>query len=318
MALQTTASGGLSPEMKTFYDRTLLVRTVPNLIYTNFAQQRNIPMHGGKTIEFRRFASLATAVTPLTEGTPPSLKDLTVTAITATVAQYGDAVGFSDLVSTTTIDPLLTETTEILADQAAQTIDEICREILVAGTSVRYAGTATSRTTIDAAEILTPAEVRLAVLDLKLARARKINGFYQALIHPRAAHDLMNSAEWREIQNFHQSGRPMDGSLGTLYGVKFWESDVARVYTNASNGAGAAGTVDVFATLFFGADAWGMIRLAGHNLQTYFKPKGSAGTADPIDQQQSLGWKVTFTAKILTDAFMLRLEHAASTANNAS
>lgn len=314
MALQTTASGGLSPEMKTFYDRTLLVRTVPNLIYTNFAQQRNIPMHGGKTIEFRRFASLATAVTPLTEGTPPSLKDLTVTAITATVAQYGDAVGFSDLVSTTTIDPLLTETTEILADQAAETIDEICREILVAGTSVRYANTKTARNQIAAGDILTPAEVRLAVLDLKLARARKINGFYQALIHPRAAHDLMNSTEWREMQNYHATGRPMDGSLGTLYGVKFWESDVARVYVNA----GATAVVDVFASLFFGADAWGMIRLSGHNLQTYFKPKGSAGTADPIDQQQSLGWKVTFTAKILTDAFMLRLEHAASTANNAS
>lgn len=314
MALQTTASGGLSPEMKTFYDRTLLVRTTPELIYTKFAQQRRIPMHGGKTVEFRRFSSLATAVTPLTEGTPPSLKDLTVTAITATVAQYGDAVGFSDLVSTTTIDPLLTETTEILADQAAQTIDEICREILVAGTSVRYASTATSRATIAATDILTPAEVRLAVLDLKLNRARKIGGFYQALIHPRAAHDLMNSAEWREMQNYHATGRPMDGSLGTLYGVKFWESDVARVYVNA----GATSVVDVFASLFFGADAWGIVSLAGHNLQTYFKPKGSAGTADPIDQQQSLGWKVTFTAKILTDAFMLRLEHAASTANNAS
>lgn len=314
MALQTTASGGLAPEMKTFYDRTLLARTVPNLIYTQFAQQRPIPMHGGKIIEFRRFANLATAVTPLTEGTPPSLKDLTVTAITATVAQYGDAVGFSDLVSTTTIDPLLTETTEILADQASMTIDEICREILVLGTSVRYASTATSRATVGAAMILTPAEVRLAVLDLKLARARKINGFYQALIHPRAAHDLMNSAEWREIQNFHQSGRPLDGSLGTLYGVKFWESDVAKVYVNA----GVGSIVDVFASLFFGADAWGIVRLAGHNLQTYFKPKGSAGTADPIDQQQSLGWKVTFTAKILTDAFMLRLEHATSTANNAS
>ena len=298
--------------MKTFYDRVLLDRTTPNLIYTNFAQERPIPLRSGKIIEFRRFASLATAVTPLTEGTPPSLKDLTVTATTATVAQYGDAVGFSDLVSTTTIDPILTETTEILADQAAQTIDEICREILVAGTSVRYASTAVSRVTVGAAMILTPAEVRLAVLDLKLGRARKINGFYQALIHPRAAHDLMNSAEWREIQNFHQSGRPMDGSLGTLYGVKFWESDVARVYVNA----GVGGTVDVFASLFFGANAWGMVRLAGHNLQTYFKPKGSAGTADPIDQQQSLGWKVTFTAKILTDAFMLRLEHSTSTAAN--
>jgi N4-gp56 family major capsid protein len=314
MALQTTGIGGLAPEMKTFYDKVLLTRTVPTLIHTSFAQQRRIPLNGGKIIEFRRFANLATAVTPLTEGTPPSLKDLTVTAITATVAQYGDAVGFSDLVSTTTIDPLLTETTEILADQAATTIDEITREVLVLGTSVRYASTAVSRVTVGAAMILTPAEIRLAVLDLKLGRARRINGFYQAMIHPRTALDLMNTAEWRDAQNYNQTGRVFDGSLGTLYGVKFWESDVAKVYVNA----GVGSVVDVFASLFFGADAWGMVSLAGHNLQTYFKPKGSAGTADPIDQQQSLGWKVAFVAKILTDAFMLRLEHSTSTANNVS
>lgn len=298
--------------MKTFYDKALLVRTVPNLIHTNFAQQRSIPMHGGKIIEFRRFSGLATATTPLSEGTPPSLKDLTVTAITATVAQYGDAVGFSDLVSTTTIDPILSETVEILAEQAAQTIDEVVREVLVLGTSVRYANGKTARNQILAGDVLTPAEVRLAVLDLKLGRARKIGGFYQAMIHPRAAHDLMASSEWREAQNYGQTGRIFDGSLGTLYGVKFWESDVAKVYANAGSG----GTVDVFPSLFFGADAWGMVKLAGHNLQTYFKPKGSAGTADPIDQQQSLGWKVSFVAKILTDAFMLRLEHSTSTAAN--
>ena len=148
MALNTTATGTLSAEMKTFYDKLLLERTTPTLQYTNFAQKRGIPKNGGKIIEFRKFAALAVATTPLTEGTPPTLKDLTVTAITATIAQYGDAVGFSDLVSTTTIDPILKETTEILAEQAQETIDEICREVLVAGTTVIYANDATSRTTV--------------------------------------------------------------------------------------------------------------------------------------------------------------------------
>lgn len=314
MALQTTGSPGLSVEMKTFYDRLLLVRTKAELIHTMFAQQRSIPQGGGKTVEFRRFAALPTATVPLTEGVPPTLKDLQATAITATIAQYGDAVGFSDLVSTTTIDPILTETTSILAQQAGETIEEVVRDVLVAGTAVRYAGAATSRGAILATEVLTPAEVRLAVLDLKLGRARKIGGFYQAMIHPRAAHDLMNTTEWREAQNLHATGAPFDGSLGTLYGVKFWESDITKIFVNA----GAGSTVDVYISLFFGADAWGMVSLGGHNLQTIFKPLGSAGTADPVNQQQSMGWKTAFVAKILTDAFMLRLEHATSTANNAS
>lgn len=308
MALMTTGTATLSDEMKTFYNRLLLERTTPTLIHTMFAQKRPIPRNSGKTVEFRRFSSLATATTPLTEGSPPSLKELTVTAITATVAQYGDAVGFSDLVSTTTIDPILSETVEILADQAAQTIDEVVRDVLVAGTNVQYASTATSRATVAAGMTVTVAEIREAVLDLKIGRARKINGFYHALVHPRTAHDIQGLAEWVTANNENQTGRVFDGSLGTLYGVKFWESDVTKVFAGAGSAA-----IDVYATLILGANAWGMIDLAGHNLQTIYKGLGSAGTADPINQQQSMGWKVTFVAKILNDAFMLRLEHAVST-----
>lgn len=312
MALQTTGSAGLSDEMKTFYDRVLLERTVPQLIFMKFGQRRNIPKRGGKTIEFRRFASLANATTPLTEGTPPELKDLTVSAVTATVAQYGNAVGFSDLVSTTTIDPILTETAEILADNAAETLDALTQAVLVAGTVVQYAGAATSRATIAAGDTMDAAEIREAVLTLKLGRARKIDGFYQALIHPRIAHDLQGTTEWIEAQQFAGSARIFDGSLGTLYGVKFWESDVAPVLADA----GAGSTVDVFQTVILGANAWGRVNLAGHNLRTYFKPLGSAGTADPIDQQQSMGWKTGFVAKILNDGFMIRIESSASTADN--
>jgi N4-gp56 family major capsid protein len=89
--------------------------------------------------------------------------------------------------------------------------------------------------------------------------------------------------------------------------VKFWVTDKAKVFT----GLGAAG-IDVYASLFFGANAYGVIGLDGHSLKSYFKPLGSAGTADPVDQQQSMGWKVAFTTKILNDAYMVRYESAVS------
>jgi N4-gp56 family major capsid protein len=157
--------------------------------------------------------------------------------------------------------------------------------------------------------VLNPAEVREAVLTLKLNRAKKIDGFYQAIIHPRQEHDLISSSEWREAQNYHETGRVFDGSLGTLYGVKFWVSDVAASYVD-----GGASNADVFAAMFFGAEAFGVVSLSGHNLRSIYKSLGSAGTADPLDQQQTMGWKVAFVAKILNDLFMLRLETGASTA----
>lgn len=313
MALQTTSSPGLSAEMKTFYDRLLLERTVPSLLYAQFGQARNIPAGSGKTIEFRRFVGIATATVPLTEGALyTNLKDLTVTSITATIAQYGDAIGFSDLVETTTIDPLLTETTEILGEQAAETIDEIVRDVVVAGTTVVYASTAVSRVTVGSAMTLSPAEVRRVVLQLKLNRAKKIGGFYQCIAHARSTYDLISSAEWRDAQNYGQTGRIFDGSIGTMYGVKFWETDKAKVFVDA----GVGGTVDVYAAMFFGQNAYGIVNLAGQNLHTIHKPLGSAGTADPLEQQQTMGWKAGFVTKILNDAFMVRYEHATSTGAN--
>ena len=305
MAIHTTASADLSPEMKVFYDRALLRRTVPTLVHSNFAQKRTIPRNGGKTIEFRRFAPLATAPTPLTEGTPPTPKDLAVTAITATIDQYGDVVSFTDLVSTVTIDPILAETTKILAEQAAQTIDEVMRDVLVTGTQVRYASGVANRAAV--AANITVDDLRLSILDLKLGRAPKISGGYVALIHPAVSHDLMGTTEWVQANNENQTGRVFSGEMGRLYGVRFIESDVCKVFS----GAGAGG-VDVYATLLFGQEAWGMVNLAGHNLRTFYKALGSAGTADPIDQQQTMGWKVAFVAKILTNEFMVRLETAAN------
>jgi N4-gp56 family major capsid protein len=313
MALQTTGSAGLSPEMKTFYDRVLLRRTVPSLLYAQFGQKRPIPANGGKTIEFRKFSGLAVAKTALTEGQLyTNLKDITVTSTTATIAQYGDAVGFSDLVSTTTIDPVLTETTQILGEQSAETIDELVRDVLVAGTNVTYAGGRTSRGAVTASDVMSPAEVRKAVLLLKLARAPKINGKYHAIIHPRQAYDLINSTEWRDAQNYNRTGRIFDGSLGELYGVVFWETDKAPELLNQ----GAGSTVDIYQAMFFGAEAYGIVDLAKHNLRTIYKALGSAGTADPLEQQQTMGWKVAFATKILQDMFLLRYETAASTAVN--
>lgn len=38
------------------------------------------------------------------------------------------------------------------------------------------------------------------------------------------------------------------------------------------------------------------------------KPLGSAGTADPLDQRATQGWKMNHVAVILNNAFMVRYE----------
>ena len=298
MALQKTTSPGLSDEMKIFYDRVLLERTLPVLLFDKFGQRKSIPMHGGLEVEFRKFLSLPLAKTPLVEAEPPTLKDLTVTTQSATVAQYGDAVGFSDIVSTVTFDPILTETVTLLAEQSAETIDELVRDALCAGTNVYHAdGAVAINTSFDTISVQ---DIRNIARLLTIARAKKIGGFWQCIIHPNISFDLQGTAEWKEANEFAGAGRIFDGSLGTLYGVKFWETDKALVTDDGNAGK------DVYHALFLGANAYGIVDLAGHAMETIYKPLGSAGTADPLNQQQSMGWKVMFGVTRLVENWMVR------------
>jgi N4-gp56 family major capsid protein len=58
---------------------------------------------------------------------------------------------------------------------------------------------------------------------------------------------------------------------------------------------------DVYATLIFADNAYGVCPLSGQAMQTYVKALGSAGTADPLEQRSTVGWKATTTTKILNE-----------------
>ena len=75
--------------------------------------------------------------------------------------------------------------------------------------------------------------------------------------------------------------------------------------------AGMAGR-DVYATLIMGDNAYGTTELSGGGLQHIVKQLGSAGTADPLNQRATVGWKATKAAARLVEAFMVRIETAST------
>jgi len=75
--------------------------------------------------------------------------------------------------------------------------------------------------------------------------------------------------------------------------------------------AGAEG-VDVYATLIFGENAYGTTSLADGGLEHIVKQLGSAGSSDPLNQRATVGWKATKVTVRLVEAFMIRIETAAS------
>ena len=321
-AVQTTllnsTGNDLSPEMKTFYDKALLYAAQAQLVHHQFGQKRPIPKNGGKTIEFRKFTPLAKALTPLTEGVTPAGNQLDVTAITATVSQYGDFIALSDVLELTAIDNVVLETTKLLGDQAGLTMDTIVRDILVAGTNVMYAPqinastgaetAVTSRANLDETAVLTVDLVQQVVARLRAVNTPRINGSYVAIIHPFAEYDIMRDPEWIDPHKYKDTTNLYEGEIGMISGVRFVESTEAKIW----RGTGCPTGLSVFGTLFFGENAYGVTDVEGGGLQTIVKQKGSAGTADPLDQRSSVGWKAIETAEILMQPYMIRVEHCSS------
>ena len=77
--------------------------------------------------------------------------------------------------------------------------------------------------------------------------------------------------------------------------------------------SGGGNSVEVHATLIYGQDAFGCVKLGGKgkpNIQIIVKELGASGTDDPLNQRGTIGWKVPFfCAAILQDDFIVRLEH---------
>jgi N4-gp56 family major capsid protein len=306
--VNVTGDAGLSPEMKTFYNRELLYLAEKKTVLDQFGQAPvTIPKGSGKTAEWRRFSQftkLTGAATALTEGVTPTGSSLTVTAITATAGQYGDFYAGSDVVEQTTIDPLLKNVVRQQAYQMARVREDLIQTIVYSGTTVQYANSRASRAAIAAGDVITETELRKVMRTLKNNSVEPLkNGKYAAIIHPYTWYDLMSDANIRQTMQYAGSDRIFNAELGTYLGFTFVESELAPSVTS---------TTPVYQTLFVGRDFFGKVLLSGLTAESIYKPIGSAGTADALNQRFTQGWKNTFVAKVLDDTKAVRLEHAVS------
>lgn len=298
-----TTDSGLSDAMKTYYSDYLIDLVGPKLVHAQFGQKQSIPKNSGKKIEWRKYSPLPKATTPLTEGVTPNGQKLALEAVPAEVKQYGGFVEISDLLELTAIDNQLVQATKVLGSQAGRTLDTVVREVLVSGTNVRFPGGKNNRSELTDSDKLTVELVRKAVRDLKKMNAEKIDGYYIGIINQDAAYDLMSDPEWRYPHQYVDTQNIYSGEIGAIAGVRFVETSEGKIFAGAG-----AGSSDVYATLIIGADAYGVVELAGGGLQHIVKQLGSAGTADPLNQRATAGWKATYAAAILEDAYMVRIE----------
>lgn len=312
-----SSDSGLAEMPQKFYNRTILSRILPNIIWPMFGQPRPMPANAGQTINFRGFDSLPSATTPLTEGVTPDGETLTMSKIEATPKQYGTYVKLTDVVDLTSFDPVLTETAELLGEQAAETYDLLVRDVVCAGTNVQYANSRTTRGTVAATDKLTTAEILKAVRTFHINRIKKMTGIlnastgvgtvpiaagYVAVIGAKTLYDLKTetSGGFVPVHKYANTTQLLPNEVGSIDEVRFVLTDHPKVFA----GEGAA-SADVHATVIFGRDAFGIVQLQG--VQNIVKGFGSGD--DPLNQRMTSGWKAYFTSVILQQLAILRIEH---------
>jgi N4-gp56 family major capsid protein len=326
MAIQTTGNtntgtGSLATKPQAFYDRTLLeLRRQREFFHKKLAQSRPMPTRSGDTVNFRKITKLAVSTTPLTEGVTPTGNSASVTAISATTAQYGDFIEFSDLVDVQNVDDLLKEYTVEQGHQANETLDNLSRDELAGGSNVYYANAKTSRDTLDVGDIPTIKDFRKQVLDMKKNHVKPaMDGLYVAIISPETAFDLLDDPDFKNAYDYGNNNKPfIDGKVMDVYGIRFIEQVNAKTFFRADpDTTGTLTDLDVHASIMLGSKAYGITTIKGNgDVKSIYKALGSAGSTDPLNQRQTIGWKVNaFVAKRLEETAIARYENVPSQSN---
>ena len=308
MATTTQTYGNLTAEQRTFYDRTLLSRLLPNLTFLKYGQKRPMPKNKGDNINFRRFNSLDVPANSLTEGVTPDGDNLSITAVTAAVKQEGNWVRLSDKISMVGIDPVLTEAAALMGENAAETLETRCADVIFKGTSQQFAGGAASAAAIAAGKVVNSEEIKKAVRTLRNNNAKPMEGgYYIGFCDPSVAYDLQNDALWQDISKYNGVQNIMNGEIGRIHGVRFILTTMCP--TDATTAT--AGTLHK--TLIVGKDAYGVVDVDGSSKpEIIIKPTGSAGTEDPLNQRGSVGWKAMAVTVRLQELAMVCIQSMAS------
>ena len=299
-----TTSGGLSAGMQTYYNRELLRTFEPNLVHLQFGDEHRMPPHSGLVMNMRKLIPLETNTKALSEGDPGESVMLAETEVTVQLQQYGEYARCTDKLDLTHLDMDIMRRTKLFGDAGARSIDAVVREELAKCANVIYAGGKASRAELTAADKLTSRELRKAVKTLKKNHAQTFGGYFVAIIGPDTMYDLQEDEAFVKVSQYQDKENIYTGEVGRLFGVRLVETTEAKIF----EGAGASGA-DVASVIVLGQYAYGVTSLKGAKPRVIVKPAGSAGTADPLDQISTVGWKMDgFGAKLLQPEYAVRIE----------
>jgi len=314
---------GAFPANHSYFVKEFIEIAAPEALYDMFGNSRAIPKNNSNSISYNKVAKLATLEgTALTEGVTPTEQQLTLTRISKTVDQYGGFITVTDRLQDESVAGLMSELNTRNAEQAAETMNLVKRDDLLGGTNVRYANAAANQNAITASGVFAADFdfMYQAFLNEKVKAIRPMtNGSpninttptretYPSIVKPSAttlleALDDSNGNTYINTERYASQRPTWMNEHGTFKQFSFITDTESAIVSNA-----AATPQDINQSLVLGKGAYDVITIADGNVQIIMKPLGSAGTADPLDQRATLGWKSKCAIIIKQQTYMFRYE----------
>lgn len=267
----------------------------------------------GSSVIFNLATELTVATTPLTETSDIDAVAMANSQVTVTLVEYGNAMNVTAKLRGTSMVDVMPAVANLLGYNAGRSMDTVVFNVLVAGSNIAYASTATARTAVTSAMTITAAKVRQIDASLKEANVADFGGYYNAFIHPRAAYDLRSetgAAAWRDPHTYSQPAEIWNGEVGAFEHFRFIESPTVAPFVD-----GGASNADVYPTLFVGrealAKAWSNADGGGPQPRVVASP-----VIDKLRRFTPMGWYWLGGYSRFREAALYRLEAASSIGAN--
>lgn len=302
-----SGGGGATSVVNAYYEKKFLMESRKTFVLKNLGMSGSVPKHEGNKVVWNRWSLPTAKSTALTDATDPSPTGLSASLLSANLSVYGNFERIGQLLDMTAVSSVVEKAVDLLAYEAALTIDTVCYAELSTGGTALYASSVAARNSLITTDIFQVKDVRRSVKQLHNFAARPHTGNrYVAVTHPDVIFDLEGDSDWVNAHTYTEKGinNIYNGEAGEIYGTKFVMTQNAPVLTN-SGSVGAS--TDVYQTHIMGKDFFGISELYG--LQTWVD---SPSKNVVMRHASDVAWKASFAVKTLNDSFGVRLESAAT------
>ena len=299
-----TDTSAISNLVQTAYDQyvRMALRSIPVMRALADVKpvQQAMP---GSSVVFSIYSDLAQATSTLTETSDVSSIALgNPTQVPVTLQEYGSAVTTTKKLNLTSFNDVDAALADIIAYNAADSIDAVVASVLTAGSNVLYAGTATSTNTVAATDKMTVSLIREAVTELRTNKALpRIGELYAAYLHPRQTADLRaetGTGGFQELSKYVDRTPFVAGAVGVIEGAFVVETPRVPYAANSAS-------VNVYKAVVAGREA--LAEAMGQDISTVIGPQ-----IDALRRFHTIGWYYFGGWSLLRQAAIYRLETAAS------